>query len=91
MAWRVDCDENQIGGILGLHDAPTIVQAEDVSHRAVLTGKLIQLGMQGINVQFGGQMIGLFKIIDRQKSIVAISKSTSACLRWAANALCPLK
>ncbi len=49
--------EDQVGGVLGLHDAPVIGEAQLGGDRAVLSGKLIQTPVQEFNIELVGQLV----------------------------------
>ncbi len=62
--------EHHISGILGLHNAPTILEFKLADHRTVLLRQLIQFAVQVFNVQLGRQLVGLLKIGKVEKGIV---------------------
>src|SRR5574341_883953 len=61
--------KDDVGGVLGLHDTPMIVEGEGFDDGAILLGKAIELTVQLTDVEALGQEIGPLKIGDEEKSV----------------------
>lgn len=66
--------ENDIRGLLGLHDAPVIVQPKVADHRAVASRETIQQLMDCPDLQAIRQSLGLFPLGDVHEGVVDLSE-----------------
>jgi hypothetical protein len=62
--------EDDIGGILGLHDRPMIAQVEHFDDRTKALGKVIQDAMDQIDLEPIGNLLGGSKIGHTDKQVV---------------------
>ena len=62
--------EDQVSGVLGLHDAPGVLQPQFRNDRAVLLSIAIQDGVQSLDVELGCQLIGQVEVLDLEKGVV---------------------
>ena len=73
--------ENQIGGVFGLHNAPTVLQFQAFSYRAVAMSEAVEFGVQGFDVQLGSQLIGQVEISDLEETIVDLFEGNTLPLQ----------
>ena len=66
--------ENQISGILSLHNTPVIGGVEFLEHGTIVFGKTIQFTMKFLDIEFAGISIGAIKVSDIEKRIVVLFK-----------------
>src|SRR5512139_428979 len=73
--------EDQVCGILRLHDAPMVVQAQLCDHRAIPASKFIQPQMQRFDIELLGDFVGKGVIGDVNESIIHHFVSDAAFLQ----------
>ena len=71
MAWRFClAPKDDVGGILGLVDAPMIGHSQVGNRRTIVAHKGLQLAVEGLDLQAVGDALGLGKVGDRSKRVV---------------------
>src|SRR5882724_772676 len=62
--------EDDVGGVLHLHQAPVVTLPEVNQHRTVLPGEAIQSAVQDIDAKMIGQLLRLTQILEVDKDVV---------------------
>jgi hypothetical protein len=69
--------ENDVGGVLDLHEAPVHAVAEVAEHRAAASCPRIEMGMQSRRIEAVGETLGFGGIADAQKGVGCGSSETT--------------